>query len=104
MLTQGFKATAIGDISDRIIKLHALHKINNTKSFNAAFSSIRATIENQTLSRLERVSNSVYLFYATRNQVQHHVDRRMILHKDVEAAAFTADVLVTLCRLDSWTI
>jgi hypothetical protein len=30
----------------------------------------------------------------TRNQVQHHVDKDMIIFKDREAAIFTADVLL----------
>jgi hypothetical protein len=103
MLTQGFATTKVGNISVEIVKLHALYKVKSTKTFNAAFPMIRAAIENPNFLSLERVSNALYLFYATRNQVQHHVDRRMILYKDVETSIFTADVLLTLCRLDSWT-
>jgi len=102
LLTQGFAATSIGNVSNEVSVLHATHKVNSTKTFNAAFPSIRGSIENQTLPRLTRISNAVYLFYATRNQVQHNVDRRMMFYRDPETAAFTSDVLLTLCRLDSW--
>jgi hypothetical protein len=77
--------------------------INSTKTFNTHFPAIRADIEDTTLPPLMRLSNAVYLLYATRNQVQHHVDRRMILYQKPETAIFTSDVLFTLCRLDSWT-
>jgi hypothetical protein len=103
LLTQGFTSTTHGDISAEIVKLYAARKVNSTASFNAHFPAIRADIENTALPLLTRISNAVYLLYATRNQVQHHVDKRMILYKDPETAVFTADVLLSLCRLDSWT-
>lgn len=103
LLTQGFTATSLGNISTEISTLHVAMQVNSTATFNASFSAIRANIENAALPRLTRISNAIYLLYATRNQVQHHVDRRMILYRDPETAAFTADVLFTLCRLDSWT-
>ena len=103
LLMQGFTTVRLGNISAEIVKLHNAKKVNSTKSFNVAFPDLRKNIEDTTLSPLIRVSNALYLLYATRNQVQHHVDRRMLLFRQPDTAQFTADVLLTLCRLDSWT-
>ena len=41
--------------------------------------------------------------WATRNQVAHGVDDSMVLFKDASAAAFTVDVLLSLCHVEGWT-
>lgn len=92
----------VGNLSAEIANLHATRSVNSTKKFNANFQGIRDDIEDTTHPLLKRVSNALYLLYATRNQVQHHVDRRMILFRRPETAMFTVDVFLTLCRLDSW--
>src|SRR5262249_54107097 len=101
LLTQGFAATRAGNVSAWVTNLYTTRKINNTKTFNKHFPAVRDDILDQALPRDERIGNSVFLLYATRNHVQHHVDERMILYRDPDAARFTADVLFTLCRLDS---
>lgn len=55
------------------------------------------------MPRADRIHRAIYLLYATRNQVQHHVDRGLILYRSIPAAAFITHVLFTLCRLDTWT-
>jgi hypothetical protein len=41
---------------------------------------------------------AAYLAGVTRNQVQHGVEKRMLIFKDREDVAFTADVFLALCR------
>lgn len=104
MLTQGFKAVGIGDLSALIASLHNTHKVNDTASFNAAFPTIRTEILDKVKPSQHRISHAVYLFYASRNQVAHKVDSEMVLYSDVEAAKFTADVLFSLCHLSGWAV
>src|SRR5436190_731837 len=48
--------------------------------------------ESRELPRPTRIINAIYLLYATRNQVQHHVDRNLRLFRSLPAARFTTEV------------
>jgi len=102
LVTQGFTATQRGNISVLIAGYIGARNTNNTKKFNTHYPTIRDGINDTNLTKLERIAHAVHLLYATRNQVQHHIDRRLILYKSVEEAKFTSDVLLALCRLSSW--
>jgi len=105
LVIQGFANTKrLGNLSALVKALHKKHRVKDTKKFNRAFTSLRKSILNPKLSKAERVANAVYLLYATRNQVQHHVDMTMVIYRRPEAARFLVDVLLSLCSLDSWTI
>jgi hypothetical protein len=107
ILSTGLQAVTFGtamSVSTRFDQLHGQYGVNDTATFNAAFPTIKATIENPGSGDFERVCQAVYLLYATRNQVAHKIDAGMVLFTDIEAAKFTTDVLLTLCRLGGWTI
>lgn len=82
--------------------LHNRHKVSDSSDFDKAFPTIRNEIECGTTWD-NRIANAVYLLGATRNQVAHGVDDSMVLFKDPSAAAFTVDVLLTLCHVEGWT-
>ncbi|AMV34671.1 hypothetical protein VN12_21275 [Pirellula sp. SH-Sr6A] len=102
LLKQGFAATQRGDISTLIDGYMNARNVHNTATFNMYYPAIKADIENAGLTKIERIAHAAHLLYVTRNQVQHHVDRRLILYKNIEEAKFTSDVLLSLCRLSAW--
>jgi len=103
LLQNCFKHTTNpANLSARIKALHDTHGVNNSATFDAAFPHMRKAIEYGTI-REDRIANAVYLLAATRNQVAHGVDDSMMLFKDASAAAFTVDVLLSLCRVEAWT-
>jgi hypothetical protein len=107
MLSKGLKHVTLGtskSISARFIDLHKIYKVKDTPTFNAAFRTIEQAIKTSTNPHFEKVCQCVYLFYATRNQVAHKLDAAMVLYTDIEAAKFTTDVLICLCRLGAWTV
>lgn len=102
LLKQGFTSTVRGDLSTLIDGYMSARNIHNTATYNAHYADIKKDILNTALSKRERVAHAAHLLYATRNQVQHHVDRRLILYKSIEEAKFTSDVMISLCRLSAW--
>jgi hypothetical protein len=89
------------DLSKLQEDLHKVHKVSDSSTFDAAFPILRNEIECGT--RDVRIANAVYLLGATRNQVAHGVDDSIVLFKDPSAAAFTVDVLLSLCHVEGWT-
>lgn len=102
LLKQGFTSTVRGDISTLINGCMNARNIHDTTSYNASYPDIKKDIQDTNLTARERVAHAAHLLYATRNQVQHHVDRKLILYKSVDEAKFTSDVLLSLCRLSAW--
>ena len=102
LLKQGFTATQRGDISTLVDGHMNSRNVHSTNTFNNHYPAIRDDILDEAKPKLERISHAVHLLYVTRNQVQHHIDRRLILYKDLKEAKFASDVLLSLCRLSSW--
>lgn len=102
LLKQGFTSTVRGDISALIGDYMNARNVSNTASYNTHYPDIKNGILDTTLSKRERVTHAAHLFYATRNQVQHHIDRKLIIYGSIDEAKFTSDVLLTLCRLSAW--
>lgn len=102
LLRQGFTATQRGDLSALITANMNAKDTSSTKKFNTHYPSICDGITDSHLSKLERIGHAVHLLYAARNQVQHHIDRRLVLYKNLDEAKFTSDVLLSLCRLSAW--
>jgi len=104
LLSNNFNATPVGNLSAEFVRLHGIYGVNSPTTYNAAFPAIRTAIENAGFNRLERVGHTVYLLYATRNQVAHQVDIGMELFTQPESTRFTSDVLLSLCRLRDWAV
>lgn len=103
VLVQCFEhTTKPSNLSQRQINLHSKHAAKDTATINAAFPNIRKEIE-QGEKWEDRIASAVYLLRANRNQVAHSVDDSMVLFTDPEAAKFTVDVLLSLCRVGGWT-
>ena len=85
-----------------VTHLHDTMPVSNPAEYNAHFPTVRAIIEDAGRSREERIATGAYLAAITRNQVQHLVDTGMILFANRDAATFTVDVLLTLCRVGAW--
>ena len=102
LLKQGFTSTVRGDISTLIGGFMNARDTQNTTNYNAHYTDIKKDILDANLSRLDRVTHAAHLLYATRNQVQHHVNQKLILYKSLDEAKFTSDVLLSLCRLSAW--
>jgi hypothetical protein len=102
LLKQGFTATQRGDISTLVGGFMNARNVHNTATFNAHYPAIKSDVLDAAKPKLERISNAVHLFYVTRNQVQHHIDRKLVLYENVDEAKFTSNVLLSLCRLSSW--
>jgi hypothetical protein len=104
LLSGGFVNTRCGNISAAFGAIHiaAPGPINSSASFNARFAALRDAINDETRPRNERIHHAIYLLYGTRNQVQHHVDRNLLIYRSLPAAVFITQVLFCLCRLESW--
>jgi hypothetical protein len=76
--------------------------VRNPAGFNAQFPLLKNIIEDSKRPLVVRIATAAYLAGIARNQVQHQVDKRMVIFTDSGAAIFTADVLLSLCRLDDW--
>ncbi len=104
VLADNFHRTPLGDLSTDFVNLHDAYGVSDPASYNAAFPPIRTAIQDASRPRRERVSNSIYLHYATRNQVAHQVDIGMELFTAPASTRFTSDVLLSLCRLRDWAV
>lgn len=102
LLRQGFTATQRGDISTLVDGYMNARPVHTSAQFNTHYPDIKKDILDDAKPKLERIAHAVHLLYVTRNQVQHHIDRRLILYKSIDDAKFTSDVLLALCRLSSW--
>ncbi len=102
LLKQGFTSTVRGDLSTLIDGYMNARNIHNTVTYNTHYLDIKKDIRDTTLMKRERVAHAAHLLYATRNQVQHHIDRKLILYKSIDEAKFTSDLLLSLCRLSAW--
>jgi hypothetical protein len=86
-----------------ITALRGAHHANNPADFNHHFPALRDIIANVAEPLVRRIAAAALLAGVTRNQVQHQVDTGMVIFTDRGAAVFVADVLLCLCRLNSWT-
>jgi len=103
MLSQGFKAVRLGDLSAYVQNLHDnVFKVKDGGAYNNHFKTIMGVVQDASRSELERVGHAVYLLGATRNQVAHSVDETLILFQDVAAARDVTDLLFALAHLDGW--
>lgn len=103
LLEQCFRHTAKPpNVSQLQIQLHQKHKVTDPPTFDAAFPDIRKETE-QAATWNDQIANAVYLLRAVRNQVAHSVDDSTVLFKRPNDATFAVDVLLALCRVDSWT-
>lgn len=103
MLSQGFKAVRLGDLSKYVQNLHDHEfKVKNGPSYDAHFKTIMSIVRDASRPELERVGHAVYLLGVTRNQVAHSVDETLILYRDVSAARDVTDLLFALANLDGW--
>jgi hypothetical protein len=103
ILHDGYTNTRIGNISAAFHGIHHARSMRGTDRYNMHFNTVRDRILNAGLPRADRIYDALYLLYATRNQVQHKVDRNLRIYRSIPAAIFATEVLITLCRLDSWT-
>lgn len=82
--------------------LHGQHPVSDPAEFDVHFPPLRTIITDANETQVRRVAAAALLAGVTRNQVQHQVNQGMIIYTDREAAVFTADTLLTLCRLSRW--
>ena len=90
----GFKA--------EVKALHDAEPVNNTTDYNQRFPAYRNAITDPARSRENRIAAAALFAGVTRNQVQHQVDKGMVIFTDRGAAIFTADVLLSMCCIDRW--
>lgn len=102
MITDGVNNSPVAGFKAAMNAIRAAHPVNNSCEFNTHFGNIRAIISGTTEPPGRRIAAAAYLAGVTRNQVQHHVDTGMIIFTDRAAAVFTAEVLLCLCRIDTW--
>jgi hypothetical protein len=89
LLKQGFTSTVRGDLSTLIDGYMNARNVNNTVTYNTHYQHIKTDILDANLSNRERIAHAAHLLYATRNQVQHHIDRRLILYESLDEAKLT---------------
>jgi tetratricopeptide (TPR) repeat protein len=76
--------------------------VHNSSDYNTHFPAYRIAIADAGRARESRIAAAALFAGVTRNQVQHQVDASMVIFTDRAAATFTADVLLSLCRIDRW--
>jgi hypothetical protein len=110
MAAKGLRAGVLSDINNsplsgfktEVTRLHAAEPINTTSDYNQRFPAYHTAITDPTRPRETRIAAAALFAGATRNQVQHQVDKSMVIFTDRESAIFTADVLLSLCCIDRW--
>ncbi len=98
----GLSRSPLPGFGSYVNSLHGVHPIKNWRDFNLHFPCLKSLICDATLPKERRIMTAAYLAGATRNQVQHGVEKQMLIFKDRGDAAFTADVFLALCRWDGW--
>lgn len=103
MLSKGFKAVRLGDLSKYVQNLHDnVFKVKDGTAYNAHFKTIMGILHAPVRPELERIGHAVYLVGVTRNQVAHSVDKTLILYQDITAAQDVTDLLFAMANLDGW--
>ena len=103
MLSRGFKAVRLGDLSKYVQNLHDnVYKVKEGPPYNAHYKTIMGVVRDRARPELDRVGHAVYLLGITRNQVAHSVDQTLILYQDVTAAQDVTDLLFAMANLDGW--
>jgi hypothetical protein len=98
----GLSRSPLSGFGTHVNHLGRTHRINDWATFNTHFPLLKSLISGPGQPPEHRIMTAAYLAGVTRNQVQHGVDKRMLIFKDRGDAAFTADVFLALCRWDGW--
>jgi hypothetical protein len=98
----GLCASPIPGFASYVNNLHRTYPIGSWTDFNTHFSTLKSQISDPADTKEHRIITAAYLAGVTRNQVQHQVEKQMVIFVDREAAAFTVDALLALCRFDGW--
>jgi hypothetical protein len=102
MLRSGLPSGAGMNLRGRVQSLHARHGVRDFKGLEAAAPQLIADVETSTNSQETKLASAVYLFYATRNQVNHAHETSASSHRSATLPNQIASVLLSLLHVDPW--